>query len=199
MHRWSNILIAFGGLGWATLSLGCGGGPRVAAGPTAVASARVPGPAHLDSTFVLESGGAQPEDTTVAIAAGSARVIIVRRGAPDNGLFARLAIPAGGTSGGDSVRLTLRPRPGRYGIDIEVDGQLAAGAELTMSYAVHFIAPQGARAHFGSDLGFEKALYLAMELPDGRLAFLPTTRPGSDLVTAILPGPGRYLVAAPRS
>lgn len=198
MHRSRNIVIAIGAL--AALPLGCGGGSRPATGPTAKATLRVPAPTHLDSVFVLESGGAPPEDTTVAFAAGTARVVIVRRGAPDNSLFARLVIPPGtGPAGTDSVRLTLRPRPGLYGLDLEVDGALPAGTELTMSYAVHFVAPEGARARYGSDLGFEKALHLAQAFPDGRLTFLPTARPGSDLVRATLPGPGRYLVAAPRS
>jgi hypothetical protein len=124
-------------------------------------------------------------------------VVIVRRGAPDNSLFARVAVPAG-VPGADSIRLTLRPRPGLYGLDVEVHGTLPAGVELTMSYAVHFVAPEGARARYGSDLGFEKALFLAQASPDGRLTFLPTSRPGSDLVRATLVGPGRYLVAAPR-
>lgn len=197
MHRSGNIVIAIEAL--AALALGCGGGPPPATGPTAKATQPVPAPTHLDSVFVLESGGAPPEDTTVAFASGTARVVIVRRGAPDNSLFARLVIPAGTVAGADSVRLTLRPRPGLYGLDLEVAGTLPAGAELTMSYAVHFVAPEGARARYGSDLGFEKVLHLAQAFPDGRLTFLPTTRPGSDLVRAALPGPGRYLVAAPRN
>jgi len=196
MHRLVNIVIGSGGL---AVAAGCGGSPRPQIGPTPETTVSVPPPTHLDSAFVLESGGAQPEDTTVALVPGGARTIILRRGDPDNSLFARLVIPAAATSGPDSVRLTLRPRPGLYGLDLEVDGSLGQGAELTMSYAVHFVAPAGARTRYGSDLGFERALSLAQALPDGRLTFLPTTRPGSDLVTAILPGPGRYLVAAPRS
>lgn len=198
MHRLGNIVIVVGGLASAALLPGCGGGTRVATDPATEVTERVPPPTRLDSVFVLESGGPQPEDTTVAIAPGASRVIIVRRGAPDNSLFARLVVPAD-TTGTDSVRLTLRPRPGLYGVDLEVEGGLAAGAELTMSYAVHFAAPEGARARYGSDLGLEKFLFLTQAFPDGRLVFLPTTRPGSDLVTATLPGPGRYLVAAPRS
>ncbi len=199
MHRLGNIVIGFAGFAATATVLGCGGGSRVATDPATVAIQRIPAPTRLDSVFVLESGGAPPEDTTVAIAAGRARVIIIRRGAPDNSLFAQLVVPAGATAGTDSVRLTLRPRPGLYGVDLEVEGRLTAGAELTMSYAVHFVAPDGARARYGSDLGFEKVLYLGQAFPDGRFVFLPTTRPGSDLVTATLPGPGRYLVAAPRS
>jgi hypothetical protein len=125
-------------------------------------------------------------------------VIIIRRAAPDNSLFARLSIPANPAST-DSTRVTIRPRPGLYGIDLEVQGPLAVGAQLTISYAVHFVAPAGARAHYGSELELEKALFVAQVALDGRLTFLPTLRPGSDLVTATLPGPGRYLVAAPRS
>ena len=39
---------------------------------------------------------------------------------------------------------------------------------------------------------------LARVEPDGKVVFLPTSRPGSDLLSAVIPGPGRYLVAAPR-
>lgn len=154
----------------------------------------LPPDSHLDSVFVLESGGAPPDDTTVTIAPGAGRTIILRRGAPDNSLFARLVVPAGPTE----RRLTIRPRPGWYGIDL--DGAWAADApiELVISYALRFIAPAGARTRYGSDLGFERALLLAQVAPDGRVHFLRTTRPGSDLVQAYLGGPGRFVVAAPR-
>jgi hypothetical protein len=123
---------------------------------------------------------------------------MVRRGAPDNSLFARIAIPPD-TARTDSIRITVRPRPGVYGIDLESSGPLPVGISLTISYAIHFVAPAGARDRYGSDLGFERALYIAQATAAGRIEFLPTSRPGSDLVAAAIPGPGRYLVAAPKA
>ncbi len=148
--------------------------------------------------FILESGGTAPDDTVIVIPAGRGRVILVRRGAPDNSLFARISIPSD-SARADSIRITVRPRPGLYGIDLESTGPLPAGTSLTISYAIHFIAPAGARDRYGSDLGFERALYLAQATADGRIVFLPTSRPGSDLMTATIPGPGRYLVGAPKA
>lgn len=192
-------MVGLGALGSLLLAGGCGGGGPVITDPGPALPPELPRPTVVDSIFQLESGGTPPDDTTVAIDPAAGRVIILRRGAPDHSLFARLTVPPGIATGGDSVRLTLRPRPGLYGIDLEVDGQLGAGAELTMSYAVHFVAPEGARDRYGSDLGFERALFLVQLTDERAVTFLPTTRPGSDLVTATLPGPGRYLVAAPRS
>ncbi|MFN0180796.1 MAG: hypothetical protein ACKVZ0_18490 [Gemmatimonadales bacterium] len=175
--------------------VGCGG-PRPGTGGPARAPSLEPLPpdGRIDSVLVLESGSAPPEDTVVVIAAGAGRTIVLRRGAPDNSLFARLTVPAGPTE----RRLTLAPRPGLYGLDVAGSWDPATPVELVVSYALHFVAPAGARTRYGSDLGFERALLVAQVHPDGRVAFLRTSRPGSDLVRALLPGPGRFVVAAPR-
>lgn len=156
----------------------------------------------LDSVFVLESSGGPPEDTLVRIPPNQARVVVMRRGAPDNSLFALLDFPAGtltARSGAATVELTLKPRPGLYGVDLDTGGgAIRPGATLTFSYAVHFVAPAGARRRYGSDLAFERELLVARVGADGRVTFLPTTRPGSDMVTARLAAPGRYVVAAPK-
>lgn len=154
-----------------------------------------PRPTTLDSVFIVESSGSQPGDTAVAIAGERTRVVMVRRDAPDNSLFAQLAFRA---APGDSTRITIRPRPGLYGFDLTVDRPLAVGATVTLSYAAHFVAPAGARSRYGSDLDFERALFLARVDPSGRVDFLASIRPGSDLIEAVIPGPGRYLLAAPR-
>ena len=156
-----------------------------------------PPAAPIDAVFILESGGTAPDDTVVVIPAGRGRVIMLRRGAPDNSLFARIVIPAD-TARADSIHVTVRPRPGLYGIDLDADRALPAGVTVTISYAVHFVAPAGAREQYGGDLGFERALFLGRAAPDGILTFLPTSRPGSDLVAGSIPGPGRYLVSAPK-
>ena len=198
-HRIGNIATGAAGLFALALVAGCGGARQTSERPGAVATERTPPPSRLAAVFVLESGGAAPEDTTVTFAARQGRVIIVRRSPPDNSLFARVTVPADSTKGADSVRLTIRPTPGRYGIDLEVRGGLPRGAQLAMSYAVHFVAPAGAKARYESDLGFEKALFLAQVTGDSTITYLPTLRPGSDLISAAIPGPGRFVVAAPRN
>jgi hypothetical protein len=162
---------------------------------------RVLPPRPLAEVFVLEAGGAAQEDTVVTAAKGVRRVVVLRRSAPDYGLFAELEFPDSGLGappGRDSTRLTIRPRPGLFGLDLEVEGTIRPGATLTFSYGMHFVAPAGARARYGSDLAFEKELAIGRLTEAGQVVFLPTSRPGSDLLRAPIPGAGRYLVAAPR-
>jgi hypothetical protein len=192
-------------LPWAAVAgalvAGCGGGPRIAAGGGREAPVPyLPPPTRLDSVFVLELGGVPPEDTVVRVPAGRSRVILVRRGPPDNSLFARLELPKGAfpATGSDSFPVSIRPQLGRYGLDLELRADSSARIGLTFSYALAFVAPAGARARYGSDLEFEKALLIARLDPGGRVTFLPTTSPGADLLTATVTGPGRYIVAAPR-
>ncbi|MGE0442171.1 MAG: hypothetical protein AB7L66_08105 [Gemmatimonadales bacterium] len=181
------------------LLAGCGG-PRGVPQPVATGPVLPPPPrpTTLDSVFVLESGGPPPEDTVVVVPSGRRRTILLRRGAPDNSLFATLEFPDSALAGGDSLRITVSARPGLYAIDLAVDGQLARPGLLTMSYAVHFVAPAGSGDRYGNDLAFERALFLARLGANDRVEFLPTARPGSDLVATAVDRPGRYLVAAPR-
>lgn len=155
----------------------------------------------LAQVFVLEAGGAQPDDTTLTLTPGLARVIVVRRSAPDFGLFARIELPDSqlkAPSGAALAELTIRPRPGEYALDLTVQGNLGAGATILFSYGSHFVAPAGARERYGSDIYFERQLAIGRLTENGQVIFLPTTRPGSDMLSAPLSGPGRYLVAAPR-
>lgn len=159
-------------------------------------------PLPLDQVFVLETSGGQPDDTVLTLPAGARRVVVVRRSEPDYGLFARLELPAGtlsAPSDGGMARLTIRPRPGLYALDFGLTGKLMGdSATITFSYGAHFLAPAGARARYGSDLAFEKELAIGRLAEDGMVIFLPTIRPGSDMLSAPLAGPGRYIVAAPR-
>lgn len=150
---------------------------------------------------MLEAGGAAQEDTVITAAPGVRRVVVLRRSAPDFGLFAQLEFPdraLRAAPGRDSTRLTIRPRPGLYGLDLAAEGSIGEGATITFSYGRHFVAPAGARVRYGSDLAFEKELVIGRLSDAGQVVFLPTSRPGSDLLRAPLAGPGRYLVAAPR-
>ena len=156
----------------------------------------------LAQVFVLEAAGSQPDDTVAAVPRGAGRVIVLRRGAPDFGLFAVLQFPpAAGDStarAADTARVRLLPTPGLYSVTVEMTGAVADSAVITFSYGAHFVAPAGARQRYGSDLEFERELAVGRLGADGVVVFLPTWRPGSDMVRAQLSGPGRYLVAAPR-
>lgn len=183
------------------LLVACGtpSGPPAGGAPAPDADPAYP-PMPLARVFVLEAAGSQPEDTVATVPRGAGRVIVLRRGAPDFGLFAVLEFPPGSdtTRPSDSARVNLRPAPGLYTLSVDIAGPVADSAVLTFSYGAHFVAPAGARQRYGSDLTFERQLAVGRLGSDGMVTFLPTSRPGSDMVRTRLSGPGRYLVAAPR-
>lgn len=186
----------------AMLLSACGSPKGGAPGEMPAAVQPVALPARpLAEVFVLEASGAQPEDTTLVVASGAPRMVVVRRSAPDYGLFAQLQFPESTLAappGATEARLTISPRPSVYGLDLAVTGTVGAGATIVFSYGAHFVAPAGARQRYGSNLAFEKELAIGRLEENGQLVFLPTSRPASDMLSAPLAGPGRYLVAAPR-
>ena len=179
----------------------CGAPSGSAPGAAPAALPPVLPPRPLAQVFVLEASGAAPEDTVVTVTRGDARVIVLRRSAPDFGLFATLDLRPGSDTAvraGTPAEVDLQPIPGLYGLTLAFQGAVADSAMLTFSYGTHFVAPAGARERYGSNLAFEKALAIGRVGEDGVVTFLPTSRPGSDMVRAPIAGPGRYLVAAPR-
>ncbi|HET8624462.1 MAG TPA: hypothetical protein VFM14_12945 [Gemmatimonadales bacterium] len=154
----------------------------------------------LDQVFLLEMAGVPPDDTTLTVARGARRVIVLRHGPPDNLVFADLTLPPDAfdtAAAADSIRLSVRPRPGVYGVDLD-SGAPIRGASVTFEYPVHFAAPAEARQRYGSDAAFEAVLAVGELLPDGGIRFLISTRPTADNLSAVLPGPGSYVVGAPR-
>jgi hypothetical protein len=155
----------------------------------------------MDQVYLLETSGVPPEDTTVSVARGTRRVIVLRHGPPDNLTFADVTLPAqprdSAAPPADSIRVSIRPRPGVYGVDIE-SAALPPGSAVTFEYPVHFSAPAQARTQFGTDAAFEALLAVGQLLPDGGIRFLISTRPAGDNLRAELPGPGSYVVGAPR-
>jgi hypothetical protein len=156
----------------------------------------------LDQVFLLETAGVPPDDTTLTVARGARRVIVLRHGPPDNLIFADVTLPATAPDslprpGPDSIRISLRPRPGVYGVDVESPA-LPVGTTVTFEYPVHFSAPAEARQKYGTDAGFEAVMAVGQLLPDGGIRFLISTRPTSDNLRAAIPGPGGYVVGAPR-
>jgi hypothetical protein len=152
----------------------------------------------LAQGIVLETAGPPPSDTEVTFTSGQPRTIVLRHGPPENVVFAELTFPPGafGDSGRD-VRVDIRPRPGVYGLDVATSLPVGRGATITFKYARFFAAPARARAAYGPDVVFERALAIGRLLPDQQLALLPSSRPAADNLEAELPAPGTYLVAAP--
>lgn len=159
-------------------------------------------PLPMSQVFVLESWGAPAEDTVVRFPGDQPRIILLRRGSPDNNIYARLTFPAGSLvprEPGDSVTLVLNTPPGLYGLDLATSDQFRAGALLTFSYGIHFVAPAGARVAYGTDYRFERFLAVGQVEGDSTVVFLDSWRPASDMLTAPITGEGQYLIAAPRA
>lgn len=183
----------------AAVGLACG--PPKAAVNGSVEPTTAPRPTRVvaESTlYVLESWGPPPTDTAVSWPAGERRVILLRHAPPDNSPFAELVVPEGALASGGTIEARLLPLPGIYGLEVQLPGELEPPGTLVFRYPVHFSAPAGAREAYGGDVDYEQALVIGQLLPGGRVALLPVTRPAADNLSAIIPGPGRYIVAAPR-
>jgi hypothetical protein len=184
----------------AALAAAACGRPAAAPAP----SASPPGATRilpLDRLYVLEVSGVPPEDTIVTFAAGTSRVIILRHGPPDNTVFVELAFSDSAfvvPGAPDSVTVIVRPRPGLYALDLATTVVPKGGAMIRFKYPVHFSAPLEAIRHYGSRVRYEQALRIAALTDGTNYALLPSQRPASDNLQTALPGPGTYLVAAPR-
>lgn len=148
-------------------------------------------------TWILEDGGTPPTDTTLTIPAGEFRFIVVRNGLPDQAAFVVLEFPpdAFAVPAGTLVPMSIRVRPGVYGIDFSC-AERPTGARITFKYARHFEAPLEAEGYFGSPTGYERALVVARLQDDGNVLLLRTRRPNVNNVGAPLEQSGSYVVAA---
>ncbi len=153
----------------------------------------------LADAIVLETAGPPPPDTTVTFIAGEPRTIVLRHGPPEYIGFAELVFPPPAfAEHGREVRVEVRPRPGIYGLDIATSLPIRDSATIAFKYARYFASPAKARAVFGSDVAYERALAVGRIMPGSTLALLPSTRPFPDVLQAPLPAAGGYLVAAPQ-
>lgn len=188
----------WGRASWLCLAAAACGGPRSprdsAAGAPA-ANRTIP----LASAIVLETAGPPPPDTTVTFIAGEPHTIVLRHGPPEYIVFAELVFPSSAfAERGREVRVDVRPRPGLYGLDLTTSLPIRDSATVAFKYARYFASPAKARAVFGSDIAYERALAVGRLMPDSMLALLPSTRPFPDVLQAPLPAAGGYLVAAPQ-
>ena len=71
-------------------------------------------------------------------------------------------------------------------------------ATIAFKYPRYFAASGRARAVYGSDIAYERALAVGRVLPNGMLALLGSVRPFHDVLRSPLPASGTYLVAAPQ-
>jgi hypothetical protein len=189
----------WGRASWLCLAVAACGGARAPAGTgkSPGAETRV---VPLAEAIVLETSGPPPSDTVVTFTAGEPRAIIVRHGPPESIVFAELSFPAAAfAERGREVRVEVRPRPGVYGLDVTTSLAIRDSATIAFKYARYFAAPSRARAVYGSDLAYERALAIGrVRRPEGTLALLPSTRSFPDVLMAPLPAAGTYLVAAPQ-
>ncbi len=153
----------------------------------------------LARVFVLETSGPPPPDTAVTFTTGRPRVIVLHHGG-ESITFARLSFEAGAFGdSGRTVEVEVHPRPGIYGLDFTTSLPLrGSAATVTFEYTRYFSAPARARQVHGSDVAFERVLAVGRLLPDKQVELLPSTRPAADNLTAALPVPGSYIVAAPQ-
>lgn len=182
---------------WLAAAAACGGRAPSSADPAAPGVARV---VPLGEAIVLETAGPPVNDTSVTFTAGTSRAIILRHGPPGHLVFAELWFEprAFGADSGREVRIDVRPRPGVYGLEVASSIPLRSGAWLVFKYARFFSGPARARAVYGSDALYERALAIGQLRAGGMLALLPSTRPASDVLRAPLPEAGTFLVAAPQ-
>jgi len=132
---------------------------------------------------------------------------------PDNVLtvFADLEFPSGslasldGTTLGpdDSVRVTVTPDAGRYGLTLSPTGLLfssGVGPTLTLSYARYGDISAGlASSRYPDAPAYAAALDVWREVGLDRWSVAASSGgTGSDGVTARMNGGGRYVAAAPR-
>jgi hypothetical protein len=144
-----------------------------------------------------DRSGVSPPDTTVAFLGRAGRTIVMRHTPPDNAVFAVIDVP-GDSTATDSIRLTLRVIPGRYGLEVRGEPRLPTGTTLTFSYAIHFQSPpEIPSTAYPTVTRFATWLSIGRTLGDGTFQFQPSVRPGGDLLRVVLPEAGEYLVAAP--
>jgi hypothetical protein len=149
--------------------------------------------------IVLETSGPPVADTSVTFTSGFPRTIILRHGTPGDLVFAELTFPpAAFADSGQPVQVSLKPRPGLYGMDVRISVSLKTRAVLVFKYPRYFRMPAKAQSTYRGHVAFEQALAIGQMMPGDQLAMLPSTRPASDNLSAEISGGGTYLVAAPR-
>lgn len=185
----------------ALLLAGCSGGGAVV-GTDPNAPAQLPtAPVLVRSaprgeTAPVEVGGIAPGDTVVAVRKGEARVVILRHGPPDRAEFVELTLPATvfARATRDTIRVTLKPRPGVYGVELSADADWGPGAQIAFKYAVHFYPPADAVRKYRTLTEIDRRLTVARREQNGDLTIYLSTRPAPDVLRAYIPGEGTWVM-----
>ena len=139
-------------------------------------------------------------DTSVRFATRTGRTVVLRHALPDDAIFVVLQFPpsADTAHARDSMHVTIRVTPGKYGFTLTTADKLTSGTVATFSYAIHFRTPVGAAVTYPSPGRFEQLLSPALVTPDNHVRFLAGTRPAADMLRFPVTTPGSYAVVAPR-
>lgn len=180
---------------------GCGS-PAPVAAPSPDGTVQVPtGPvvvrtAPRGETAPVEVGGIAPNDTVVVLRRGEPRVVILRHGPPDRAEFVELTLPATvfARAPRDTVQLTIKARPGVYGVDLSADADWGPGTQIAFKYAVHFYPPADAVRRYRTLTEIDRRLTVARRERNGDLTLYLSTRPSPDVLRAYIPGEGTYVM-----
>jgi len=177
----------------------CASAPRAAVKGPAPSTGDPSRTYALSQVYLLQMSDPPVGDTTVRVRPGVARVIVLRHAAPDHLTFAELLLPAAAfdTTRADSVDVAIHPRPGLFGVELTASAALKS-ATLTFKYAVHFKAPDEARAALGSDVAFERLLAIGKLGAGETVIFQRSSRPAADNLSTDLTSAGSYVVGAPK-
>lgn len=183
------------------LLAGCGG-PAPVATPNPDGSAQVPTvpvvvrSAPRGETAPVEVGGIAPNDTVVLVRRGESRVVILRHGPPDRAEFVELKLPATvfARAPRDTVRVTIKARPGVYGVELSADADWGPGTEIAFKYAVHFYPPADAVRRYRTLTEIDRRLTVARRERNGDLTLYLSTRPSPDVLRAFIPGEGTWVM-----
>lgn len=139
------------------------------------------------------------------------QVISLQHADPFNTLFAEVRFPAGALraldgaplAAGDSVLVTAAPQPGAYGVTVSPAGlEFAAGALPLLRFSFARYGEFGIVASsptYEDATAYAAALEVWEETGLGRWSVAPgSAAAGPDAVSATVPRPGTFLVAAPR-
>ena len=163
---------------------------QIPSGPVAV---RV---APKGETAPVEVGGVTPNDTVIVVRRGVGRVVILRHGPPDRTDFAELTLPAAvfAKAPNDSILVTVRTRPGVYGLELSADADWGPGTALAFKYAIHFYPPADALQRYATLTEIDRRLTMARRERNGDLTIYLTSHPAPDVIRAFIPGEGTYVM-----
>lgn len=174
----------------------------------------IPGDRVLDGADLLPlpQMAAAPAPASVSFYVSNARSELRRVLHPDafNSLYLQVEFPASALASlngtplgpGDSVLVTLTPEPGAYGVSLDPAGLEFAsgrGPTATFVYAAYGdLSVADGSASYASRAAYAAALGIWEDVGPDRWQEVAGSSPGNETVTARLPSPGTYRVAAPR-